>query len=399
MSKVSQEIKSNPMYRYLLLLAVTATAGLQTWRSLYNNFAVDVVGIDGFQTGVIQSVRELPGFLSLLVVYLLLVIKEHRLSALAIVVMGVGILTTGIFPTYYGLIFTTFVMSLGFHYFEATNQSLVLQNFEHREAPIVLGRFRSIAAVANIVVGLVIIGAMRLSENISMQYMYYAFGLLTIGAGIYSLIKKVEVIEKPKKKKIILKKKYILYYLLNFFAGARRQIFVVFAVFLLVEKYSYPVEWIAALFVINNLVAYFLNPFVAKMINKFGERKILRIEYFFMIFIFIGYAYVDDKWLAGGLYIADHIFFSFAMAIKTYMQKTTEPEEIPANVAVGFTINHISAVVVPVFGGFLYLSDPKYAFFAGVTFAICSLILTTQMKKPEHFLKRAVINNKPIRIN
>ena len=274
------------MYIYLIVLAVTSTVGLQTWRSLYNNYAIDVVGINGLQTGVIQAIRELPGFLSLFVVYLLLVVKEHRLSAIAIALMGVGIFFTGVFPTYYGLILTTLLMSIGFHYFEATNQSLVLQNFEHHDAPLVIGRFKSVAAAANVVVGVIIFSVMHFLNNFPMHYLYYVAGTITVFSGIYSLVRKTDAIEKPKKKKIIFKKKYTLYYLLSFFSGARRQIFVVFAVFMLVERYKFPVEWIAILFVLNNIVGYYLNPLVARAINYFVEKKVLRTEYFSIFFYF-----------------------------------------------------------------------------------------------------------------
>ena len=75
-----------PMFRYLMVLTICSTVGLQTWRTLFNNFAADMVGLEGSHIGMIQSVREVPGFLALLVVYVLLVIREHRLSALSVLV-------------------------------------------------------------------------------------------------------------------------------------------------------------------------------------------------------------------------------------------------------------------------------------------------------------------------
>ncbi|MFH1964789.1 MAG: MFS transporter, partial [Acidobacteriota bacterium] len=121
-------IKKDPMYRFLILLTVAAALGLQFWRTLFNNFAVEVASLEGFQVGIIQSVREVPGFLALLAVYAMLVIREHRLSALSILVLGVGVGVTGFSPSYYGLVFTTLIMSFGFHYYETTNQSLTLLN-------------------------------------------------------------------------------------------------------------------------------------------------------------------------------------------------------------------------------------------------------------------------------
>ena len=151
-------VRKDRMYRYLLVLTVASAIGLQGWRTLFNNFAVEVAGLDGHQVGIIQSVREIPGFLALLVVYVLLVMREHRLSALSILCLAVGVGLTGLMPSMAGLVVTTLIMSFGFHYYETTNQSLTLQYFDQATAPIVFGRQRSYAAATNIVVGLAIYG-------------------------------------------------------------------------------------------------------------------------------------------------------------------------------------------------------------------------------------------------
>ena len=150
------DIKQDRMFRYLVLLTIASVAGLQAWRTLFNNFAVEIAVLDGFQVGVIQSAREIPGFLALLAIYLIMMIREHRLAALSILVMGIGIALTGYFPTYYGLIFTTILMSFGFHYFETINQSLTLQYFDQLTSPWIFGKLRSYAAATNIAVGMAI---------------------------------------------------------------------------------------------------------------------------------------------------------------------------------------------------------------------------------------------------
>ncbi len=130
-----KEITRIPMFRYLLVLTIASAVGFQGWRTLFNNFAVEVGGLEGNHIGVIQSVREIPGFLALLAVYVMLFIREHRLSALSIMILGVGIALTGMFPSYTGILVTTLLMSFGFHYYETTNQSLTLQYFDRNVAP------------------------------------------------------------------------------------------------------------------------------------------------------------------------------------------------------------------------------------------------------------------------
>ena len=131
-------VKDNKMYFFLFLMTVSAVVGLQTWQTLFNNFAVEQAGINGYQMGIIQSVREIPGFLALLVIFLIRFMPEHKVLAVSIILMGFGIAITGFFPSFYGLIFTSLVMSFGFHYYETTNQSLTLQYFTKQETPLIL---------------------------------------------------------------------------------------------------------------------------------------------------------------------------------------------------------------------------------------------------------------------
>jgi len=369
LSLVMQSIKRNPMYFYLLILTLCATGGLQAWRTLFDNFAVNAVGLNGGHIGIIQSLREVPGFLALLVVYALLFVKEHRLAAVAVLILGIGVALTGQFPSFYGLIFTTLMMSFGFHYFETTNQSLTLQYFPKEISPVVFGRLRSMASVCNIVVGLFFL---TFSPYLSYVHLYLFFGALIIFSVIWlSKFNPASTNLPAQSKKMIVRKRYWLFYLLTFLAGARRQIFVAFAVFLLVKKFDFNVQEIAGLFLLNNFINYFLSPFIGKCIVRFGERKVLSMEYSALILIFCGYALVEDKYLAALLYILDHIFFNFAIAIKTFFQKIANPSDIAPSMAVGFTINHIAAVLLPALGGLLWLIDYRIPFVAG---ALCSLL-------------------------
>ncbi len=365
--------KKEMMYSYLIALTICSTAGLQCWRTLFDNFSVNVVGLDGYHVGILQSVREIPGFLALLVTYVLLIIKEHRLAALSIIFLGLGIFFTGLLPSFTGLIITTMVMSFGFHYYETCNTSLTLQYFDTQTSPLVFAEQQKFAAAASILVGIIIF---LIAPFLSYGAMFVLFGCLIGICGIWALTKnpgKQGMI--PQEKKMVIKKKYWLYYFLTFMAGARRQIFMAFAVFLLVKKFGFSVQDITLLFLINNVIKFVINPMIGKFIVRFGERKLLSMEYLSLILIFIAYAFVESKMIAGLLYVLDHVFFSFAMGIKTYFQKIADPRDIAASAAVGFTINHIAAVILPVIGGFLWMVNYKIPFLAGAVFSFISLCL------------------------
>lgn len=365
-------MKQDKMLRYLVVLTVCSTLGLEAWLTLFNNFSVEAVGLEGRHVGMIQSIREIPGFLTFLVVFALMLVREHRLSALAMIVMGGGMAATGLFPSYTGLICTTLIMSLGYHYFATTCNSLTLQYFDKKTSPRVLGKLSSLSAATNIVVCIFLYFS---AQRLSFTQLYLAIGLVIASAGVWGFFQNPE--DKgvtPQHKKMIFRKKYLLYYFLTFMAGARRQIFIAFAVFLMVKKFNFTVQEVTALFVINNVMNYFLFPLIARGIVRFGERRILSIEYFALIFIFAAYASVQSKWLVVILYLLDQLFYNCHIAIQTYFQKIGDPRDIASSMSMSFTINHIAAVVLPALGGALWMIDYRIPFIGGAVLSFVSLM-------------------------
>ena len=377
----TDSIKRNPMFVYLVVLTISSTVGLQTWTTLFNNFAVDVAKLGGNHVGMIQSIREIPGFLALLAVFVIRFIPEHRLSAVSILVLGVGLAATGFFPSYAGIALTTLVSSFGFHYYETTNMSLTLQYFKKHESPWVFGRLTSLAAATSIGIGLLI---WLMMSYLSFRLVYLIVGGLIASAGIWAFTRDPSDPEAlPQRKQMILRKRYWLFYFLTFMAGARRQIFIAFSVLLLVQKFNYSVQEVTLLFVINNSINYFLSPLVGKSIIRFGERKVLSLEYLSVIFIFTAYATTDSKLLVAFIYILDQIFFTFAIAIRTYFQKVGDPQDIAPSMAVGFTINHLAAVFLPAIGGMLWVVDYRIPFFAGAAMGVISLLAVQKIRTPQ----------------
>jgi hypothetical protein len=366
------------MFGFLMVLTIASHVGLQGWRTLFNNFAVEIVNLQGDQIGIIQSVREIPGFLALLAVFVLLLVKEHKLSALSIIVLGLGVAFTGLFPSFLGMILTTLTMSFGFHYYETTNQSLTLQYFDQNTSPWVFGKLRSFAAASNIAVGIFILSA---SQFLNYQQLYLIIGSIILIAGVWGFTRDPSRRDiTPQHKKMVLRKKYWLFYFLTFMAGARRQIFVAFAVFLLVKKFQFSIKEVTILFILNNSVNYFLSPLIGKSIIRFGERRILSLEYSSLIFIFIAYAFIESKLIVAVLYILDHIFFNFSIAIRTYFQKVGDSRDITPSMAVGFTINHIAAVFIPALGGLLWMVSYRIPFLAGAFMSLISLLAVQKIK-------------------
>ena len=360
----------------LLLMSVAFPLSFSVWQALLNNFAIDQAQFTGIEIGILQSLREVPGFLGVSVVFVLLILNEQVFAMLALLLLGLGTALTGFFPNEIGLYLTTILMSIGFHYFETLRQSLTLQWISKEHAPVVMGRMVSVGSMA----GLVTFGLIWLSVDIlhvDMVWVYLTGGGLTIAITAYcwAVFPRFPV-EQEQNKKIILRKRYWLFYALTFMWGARRQIFVVFAGFLMVEKFKFSAGEMSLMFLTTSAMAIWISPKVGRLIARLGERRVLIIEYGGLFVVFMAYAFVDTAWIAVGLYLLDHLFFAMSFALKTYLQKIADPADIASTSGVSFTINHIAAIVIPVLFGRIWIESTAFVFLAGAGMAAVSLLLS-----------------------
>jgi hypothetical protein len=322
-------------------------------------------------------VREVPGFFAIGVILIILIIREQTLAVLSLVFLGLGVMATAYFPSFWGLLATTFIGSLGFHYYETAKQSLELQWIDKARAPQVLGWYVAIGSGASLIsYGAIVIAWKTLGWDFNTLYLAGGGVTVIIAAFIWFAYPQFEA-ETVQHKHMVLRKRYWLYYAMQFMAGARRQIFLVFAAFMMVEKFGFQVHEVTALFLINYVANMIFAPIMGRVVAKFGERNALVFEYTGLIVVFTTYAgiYFFD-WsatLAAVLYVLDHLFFALAFAQKTYFQKIADPKDIAPTAAVAFTINHIAAVCLPAAFGFLWLVSPSAVFVVAAVLAAVSL--------------------------
>lgn len=367
--------RNNPEY-LLALMAIAATLAFSVWQVLLNNFAIEQVAFSGREIGILQSLREVPGFLAFTAVFVLLVVREQHFALLSVGLLGIGVALTGFLPYEYGFYFTTVLMSIGFHYFYTLQQSLTLQWIEADRAPLVMGRLSSVSSMAALLAFGLVWLCIRFLE-MDYRWLYLAAGAIAVvlvaGAWVWFPQFRQKV---PQRKHLLLRRRYWLFYALTFMSGARRQIFMVFAGFLMVEKFGFSAANIALLFIFNHVINVVVAPKVGKLIARFGERRMLTIEYLGLIVVFTAYAFVETAWVAAMLYVLDHILFAMAIAIRSYFQKIADPADIASTSGVSFTINHIAAVVIPASFGLVWLFSPSLVFLAGTGMALVSLLLS-----------------------
>ena len=376
----------------LILMAIALPLAFSVWSALLNNFVVEIIRFDGLDIGLLHTIREIPGFLAVGVISILLFFREQTLALLMLCVLGLATAVTAWFPFLSGILTLTLLSSIGFHFFETVNQSLQLQWFSKKEAPRKLGKLMAIGSAATLIAyTFLVLGWYKLNLSFNSAYMIAGFSCFSLAVLGYLIFPNFEA-PIPQTKKIVLRKRYWLYYLLQFMSGARRQIFVVFAGFMMVERFGLDVQQLTTIYLLNLLFNIALAPLLGRAVARYGERKALAVEYFGLSLVFFAYGGIYlfgwGVFIATLLYLLDHLFFALALAIKTYFQKIADPQDIAATAAVAFTINHIAAIFLPLGLGFLWLASPFLVFctagiLSGISFALALLIPRQPVKGNE----------------
>ncbi|WP_136439723.1 MFS transporter [Pacificoceanicola onchidii] len=386
------EAQTLPVWRrpitLLFLMAVAMPLSFATWSALLNNFVIEAAQFDGSDIGWLHTVREIPGFFAIGVILVLWVMREQTLALVSLALLGVATAVTAWFPTIGGLMMVTLISSIGFHYYETVNQSLQLQWLPKDRAPQILGWLLAAGSAATLVAYVLIVMTWQ-AFDLSYNFVYLASGGVTVLIVLYCALAFPQFESpNPQVKKFILRRRYWLYYALQFMAGARRQIFVVFAGFMMVERFGFDVHHVTGLYLINLVANMAIAPVFGKVVARFGERNALVFEYVGLVTVFLLYGGIYwFGWgvlLASVLYVLDHMFFALALALKTYFQKIADPGDIAPTAAVAFTINHIAAVFLPALLGYLWLISPGAVFGLAAAMAAGSLALALMIpRNPE----------------
>ena len=370
---------------FLILVSVAMPIAMSGWLALLNNFVVEKANFTGSEIGWLHTVREIPGFLTFTIVFILFFVREQRLIIFSLITLGFSVALVGYFPFFSGLMITTLISSIGFHYFEAAQQTLQLQWLDKKKAPQILGWLLASSSLASLIT-FGFVAVMYSYFEPTYQQVYFTCGIITVLLATFALFfwPKFPTF-KQRKQRIVIKKAYWLYYILQFVCGARRQIFSVFAAFMLVEKFGLEVHQVSWLLLLNFSINILFGPFVGWLIGRIGEKWTLITEYSGLTLVFFSYSliyFLDfPAWVAAALYIIDHLFYAMMIAQKTYLQKIALSEDLAPTTAVAFTINHIAAVFLPVVLGYVWIISPPLVFILATFLALSSLILSFAIPK------------------
>lgn len=366
---------------FLMALHFINWIGFAGWNAMLHNYTIEKLAFGWFEAGLTQTVREIPGFLAFTAIFWLMWFREQTVAYVSLIVLGLGVVLTGQISSTMGMLLATFIMSVGFHYFETINKSLQLQLLPKAEAPALIGRIVSAGAAAQFTT----YGALTLAGLAGWQvsrssydgiFMFVGFLCMVMTVGAFLFFGRFQG-PVAQRKQLILRQRYWLYYVMTFMAGARRQLFFAFGGFLLVKKFGFTVFDTAKLMLVTTLLNSLLASQLGKLVVRVGERRSIMFENLVLIGVFIGYALTSDWRVAAALFVIDGLFFTLILAQGTYFQKIADPADVASTVSVAFTINHIAAVAIPVsFGLIGGLVDPAIIFWLGAGIATISFCLS-----------------------
>ena len=392
---------AKPGQRPALLFIVASNVllgfGFRVWQSLFNNFAIEELGLSAFQISIVQVFREVPGLIGFGAALLALIARELRIASVSVILLGAGIALTGSAGSLDSLIASTVIMSFGFHYFVSTSSSAVLHIVDEERAPRVLGRLSSLSSLAAVAATVVVFFTVG---RLGFRPLFYGTGILIAAAALVldqwsrrnagsaamppqPDVTRLSWLDHVKRPFSALRRRYVLYYALELLMGSRRHIFTTFAVFLLVKEHGVPAQTFTLLLAVTSLLGTLAFRHFGAIIARFGERRVLATSLFLIALVFVGYAYIPLLPILLVLFTADHLLFGFSIALQSYLHKIAlSPEDITPNLTLGQSINHVAAVIVPLAGGAIWEAvGARYTFLAGVAIAAVTLLVVSRIGK------------------
>lgn len=352
--------------------------GFAIYSGVFQNFLRDILHAGPLQLGGLESLREIPGFLTALLTGTLVALAESRVAGLGLIIGGIGIGATGRMPGFGSLVAITVFWSVGFHLYAAMSPAITLTLAKGQEGGRHLGRMGAVGSVATLA-GLAVAWLVKwLLPALPYDVYFYAAGAAIVAAGLLCMALGQHAASSEPRARLILRREYGLFYLLTFLEGCRRQIFSIFASFALILIYHVPVRAMLALQLVNAVLIALTAPVIGRLVDKRGERGPLTFYSIGLIVVFLGYATSRTAVALYALFLLDNILFSFGVGFTTYLNRIVRRNELTPCVAMGTTMNHIAAVTVPITGAWLWERFHNYQlpFWVGVAIACVSLVAT-----------------------
>jgi predicted MFS family arabinose efflux permease len=388
---VLARIRKTP--RDLILFAVASIAmgaAFSMFDSTFNNFLNERFTLTPFQRSFLEFPRELPGVLVVFVSAALWFLSSRRLGVVCMLLSMAGAVLIGFASTSYAVMLVwMFIGSMGQHLYLPLSPTIGMELANQGQTGRRLGQFNALRNAATIAGGFVVaMGFRYLNFNFGHIFILVALGLILAAIMMY-LMKPTPA--NRAKSYLQLHREYRLFYSLSVISGARKQIFITFAPWVLVTIFHQPTQIIATLLMIGGIIGILFQPFLGWAIDRLGERIVLVSEALILVFVCFGYGFARS-WLPErtaflivcSCYLLDQMIFSVGMARSTYMKKIAKHnDDVQPALTAGVTIDHVFSIAAALVGGAIWNAFGfQYVFLFGMLIAMINFVVALQVQVP-----------------
>ena len=359
--------------------------------STFNNFINEKFPLTGFQRSFLEFPRELPGFLVVFVSAALWFLCSRRLSAFSMILSVIGALALGFFSSSYAMVaLWFFVYSMGQHLFMPLTPTIGMELARDGQDGRRLGQINAIRNFATIMGSfLVFVGFKYFGFTFTGVY---AIAAVFLGIAFVLLFSMTPEPVNEKRGYLTLHKEYNLYYLLSIISGARKQVFLTFAPWVLVNVMGEPTEIMATLYTIGGVIGIIFQPLLGWAVDKFGERFVLAADAVILAVVCFGYGFANFIFSEDAAFyvicvcfLIDQMIFYVGMAPSTYMKKIAKrPEDIQPAITAALTMDHVFSISTALIGGAIWNAFGfQYVFLLGVGIAVINFFTALRVRVPK----------------
>jgi predicted MFS family arabinose efflux permease len=388
MSSSDERWSSTPVGRGTILLAIATFSfgfALAAHQNIVSNYFEEELGLEGPQFGYITAIREVPGFLLIFLTALFYRLSLPRLTFGALLLLAVGYGFFGWSNSFWTVTPWVIISSIGYHTWLQTQSALGLSLAREEHSGRILGKMTAINQ-GGALIGMGVVLVTFQQGWLSFESMFVVCGAMALFAGIaifgFPSLRDGAVHEKTQEREpIVFRREYRLYYWLSLLDGARQQIFFSFGLWVLIDQYGLSVSQISAVLVATTLASMILTPRIGRALDQYGERSLLFFVNIAFIVALLGYAIVSNPIAATFCYVIYTFIAPLAtMGATVYLRKIAPSNDLAPSLAMGLTMQHAAAIIVPVVTG-LILNFVGYQipFLVASGFAVVTLIVSRKL--------------------
>jgi MFS family permease len=393
--------------RFLCVLVFSGISfGL--YKGIQDNYLAEIVHIDAFERGIVEFFREIPGLLVVFILAGMYRFTESRIFKIGIALMAAGLMGflaagTGKFIVVLFMV----IFSTGEHIIMPVRTTLSLDLAEKNRGGASLGITTALGQGGNIAGFLIVTAAFFVfsrtgfgrsggGEGTARFKIIFAAAaaLMTAATLIVLALRESEL--KVTRRRFYFARKFSKYYMLEVFYGARKQIFITFAPYVLILNYGADTSVISMLLALSAVFGAVISPFMGKLIDRAGYKIIMVTDTLLLIVVcfFYGFSHIIFPmhiafYVVCINYILDAIISLASMASNVYVQDiASSQEEITATLSTGISVNHVISIFIALAGGLIWkLAGVELLFSISAFLGLCNTLYAATIQPEKERLQ------------